>query len=290
MRILFLVISVVLAGVLSAGSCPAGAEDCFLCGGVDGIPCTTDCAGEYSESAGQYISCECPQGEPCACYCPYEGGDEAVVGVGQGGMPPSEGADLTSFSGDVYVMPPGGQWMKVASRIPLGEGYSIRTGSGAKATVMLDDGCKLYIDPETTLDLTELQNRPGKSTLSVVLELIKGAIYSDVTKRDGTRFEVNAGVSVAGVKGTKFSVYYDDAKREASVKVVEGIVEVSDLSNEKVNLNAGEMMTVTNSGLGSVASFDADAERSKWVPSGGCGSAFVLGLVLLGACLAGRAA
>jgi hypothetical protein len=54
-----------------AGQCPAGASDCFLCGGVDGIPCTTNCAGVYDPNIGSGVSCRCPQGKPCECYCPY---------------------------------------------------------------------------------------------------------------------------------------------------------------------------------------------------------------------------
>ncbi|MEW6748715.1 MAG: FecR family protein [Candidatus Micrarchaeota archaeon] len=278
----------VFSGSVFAGGCPAGADDCFLCGGIDGIPCTIDCSGEYSESAGAYVSCECPQGEPCVCYCPYEGG-ETVVGVGQGGMMQPEGANLARYSGEVYVMAPGGSWVKVASKIPLGQGYSVRTGYGSTATILLDDDCKIYLDGDTTLDLTELQKLEDKSTFSVVLELIKGAIYSDVTKRDGTKFEVHTRVSVAGVKGTAFSVYYDEMMREAEIKVVGGDVQITDLSSETVNLNAGEMMKVGNGGLGDIERFDSAAEKERWVGSG-CGSAFIVGAVALGACLAGRLA
>ncbi|MCI0504054.1 hypothetical protein L0Y65_05080 [Candidatus Micrarchaeota archaeon] len=54
-----------------AGTCPAGSADCFLCGGVDGIPCTTNCTGAYREGVGN-VACECPQGQECRCYCPYK--------------------------------------------------------------------------------------------------------------------------------------------------------------------------------------------------------------------------
>jgi len=40
-------------------------DHCFLCGGKDGIPCTTDCTSN--------LACACPEGKPCECYCPYTG-------------------------------------------------------------------------------------------------------------------------------------------------------------------------------------------------------------------------
>ncbi|MFH1222398.1 MAG: hypothetical protein V1492_04920 [Candidatus Micrarchaeota archaeon] len=57
---------------LAAAVCPAGAADCFNCGaGPNGIACSKNCTGKWSESVHDYVSCECPQGKACACYCPY---------------------------------------------------------------------------------------------------------------------------------------------------------------------------------------------------------------------------
>jgi len=73
---LFLLIAFAyLAGAVHAvesGKCPAGASDCFLCGGVNGIPCSSNCIGHYKPGVGN-IACECPQGKPCVCYCPAVG-------------------------------------------------------------------------------------------------------------------------------------------------------------------------------------------------------------------------
>lgn len=55
---------------VSAGECPPG-SDCFLCGGVGGIPCTTLCTGVWDENTHSNVACRCPQGQPCECYCPY---------------------------------------------------------------------------------------------------------------------------------------------------------------------------------------------------------------------------
>ncbi len=275
------VFCLLLCGIASAGACPAGAGDCFLCGGVDGIPCTTDCQGAWSESAGAYVSCECPQGEPCVCHCPY-GGGEAVAGVGEGGLSGSAFGNLTRFTGEVYYRMPGGGWARVAGRIPISEGAAIKTMKGSEAVFVLNDGSKIYLDPSTEIEMTELVIPAGKSTLDVVIELVKGAIFSDVTKRDGTKFDVNCQVSVPGVKGTKFAVYYDDAAQEATVKAVEGTVTVPDRFGRSMDLGAGRMVRVSgSSGLGESESFDAETEERRWgVQSGECASALILALVL----------
>ncbi|NYZ73665.1 hypothetical protein H0O00_00825 [Candidatus Micrarchaeota archaeon] len=74
MRIAVIIFCLVFAGLAFAGSCPVGAKDCFLCGGVDGIPCSSSdsCSGKYVEGVGN-VACACPQDKPCACYCPYGG-------------------------------------------------------------------------------------------------------------------------------------------------------------------------------------------------------------------------
>lgn len=74
----FLAFCLLVSGFAFAGSCPSGAGDCFLCGGVDGIPCTTNCTGKYTAGVGN-VACECPQGQSCKCYCPYAAGALAAL-------------------------------------------------------------------------------------------------------------------------------------------------------------------------------------------------------------------
>lgn len=67
-----MVVFAVLPALSFAGSCPPGVKDCFLCGGNNGIPCSSSdsCAGHYDPNSGESIACACPQGKPCVCYCP----------------------------------------------------------------------------------------------------------------------------------------------------------------------------------------------------------------------------
>ncbi|MEM3399256.1 MAG: FecR family protein [Candidatus Micrarchaeia archaeon] len=280
MRLFALIFAIALSGLALAGSCPPGMKDCFLCGGVGGIPCTTNCTGKHVPGVGN-VACECPQGEPCVCHCPVGGGG-SVAGVGEGGMPKA-GARLTYFTGEVYVRMSGGGWARATENIPISENSAIKTGKNARATIIFDDGSKVYMDENAEIAMKELERPAGKSTLNIVVELVKAAIFSDVTRRDGTKFEVKTSVSVPAVKGTKFSVYYDDVGKQAVVKSIEGTVTVPDRYGHSVELKAGEMVAVTEKGgLGAVEKFDMEAEAGKWgVSKGGCCSSALI-LLLFG--------
>jgi len=286
-----------------AGSCPAGANTCFLCGGVNGIACDQNCPSGPNRPGLGVVACECPQGKACTCYCPYTGGIP-VTGSGQvtppvvpsqgsqvipltdsGQVAAPQGATLHLFEGEVEVRSPGGQWAQVNQALPLGTGYDIRTGPSGRAEIILDDGSKLFLDPDTELNMKELEPRSA-SSLDVVIELVKGALFSDVVNRHSTKWEETIGGDVIGVQGTQYSSYYDPATEEGTVKVLDGVVTVSDANGGSVPVNAGNMVSMTPSGISPSQAFDQKAESAKWSNSGAgtgsgcCGSAFVVLSVL----------
>lgn len=71
MRLWITIIALVISfGFVMASGCNPSDTSCFLCGGQNGTPCTTNCTGTWSEAAQAYVSCECPQGKACICHCP----------------------------------------------------------------------------------------------------------------------------------------------------------------------------------------------------------------------------
>lgn len=286
----------VLASVVFAAGCPAGATDCFECGGVGGIPCamSDSCSGSYVEGVGN-VACACPP-EGCECYCPYseygelkeelnpEGPLECPAKCTGGcskGMTicvtkteadfPSEGfAQIQWVQGEVFVRMPGGGWAWAKPGMKLVKGMEIRSGYQGDICVLVDDGSKFYIDDETTIMVAEMEKPPAKTSVEVIIELIKGAIFSDVTKRDGTRFEVDGGVSVTGVKGTQFEVISDGST--VQTKAYEGEVKVtSTQSGDSVDLVAGEKVSVSGGGLGETQVFDASVQDKWWEEGSGAG-------------------
>ncbi|MEM4166662.1 MAG: FecR family protein [Candidatus Bilamarchaeaceae archaeon] len=171
---------------------------------------------------------------------------------------------MSYVSGNAYTKTPNGILVKVVSEIPLSRNSIIVTGDDSWVAINLSDGSKVYLDEETEIKVNELE-RKQLTNLEVVLELIKGALFSDVTKRENTKWEVKSGGNAIGIKGTKFSVYYDDVKKETTVKALEGVVTVSDSFDRTIELSDGQMVVSSDStGLGSVQDFDSNAEIQKW--------------------------
>jgi hypothetical protein len=294
------------ASLAFAGICPAGASDCFLCGGVDGIPCamSDSCSGAYVEGVGN-VACECPQDEECQCHCPYADygalkdenveektclarctyGCSADLSICITEAPGTVGGNgpavISAIQGEVLVRMAGGGWALATQGTRIAEGATIRTGKDGKVSLLLDDGCKIFMDEETTLDVNELKPRPGKTSLDVIIELVKGALFSDVTKRDGTKFELETTVSVTGVKGTQFLTTYDGSTAET--KVFDGEVDVADKYGNAVVLENNQKVAVTSSGVGIPSEFDPSNEDRWWESSGGCCSGAILIALLAGA-------
>jgi hypothetical protein len=313
--LLAIALVLVMASFSFAGACPAGASDCFLCGGTNGIPCaqTDACKGHHDSNSGLDIACACPQGKPCACYCPYSQygaqkdvltpSDDKCAGCVLGCTAdksicitakaediaaPNGPAEISAYDGEVLVSKDGGSnWARAAPGMRVDYGYMLKTGVDSRLTLLLDDGCKIYMDPDTTLNTKELQ-RKNFSTLDVVIEIMKGAIFSDVTKREGTKFELETGVSVAGVQGTQFSVSYDPVTKESVTKTYEGTVSVTSASGT-IQLAKNQMVTVTESGAGQVSSFTPTGASAPPSGGGGCGGAAILLSVLLLGSIAARA-
>jgi hypothetical protein len=200
-------------------------------------------------------------------------------------------AEITGVRGEAFVRMGEGGWAWAAPGMKLVKGMEIRSGKDGLVAILVDDGTKFYVDEETTLTVAEMERPPEKTTLDVILILIKGALFSDVTKRDGTRFEVETTVSVTGVKGTQFEVNYDGAS--AVTKAYEGDVTViSTQTGDSVDLVAGEKASVSGGGLGETQVFEQSVQ-DRWWESGsgaGCCAGFALLASALGfAVLSARA-
>jgi len=301
-----LIFGLVFAIPLSfAGSCPAGASDCFLCGG-GGIPCakSDSCAGGTIEGSDTRVACACTQGKPCVCYCPYadyglvkdqlKPSDDKCAGCLYGcssdrsvcisamaediGAPDGP-AEITAIDGELLVSKDGSTWARATTGMRVDFGYMLKTGTNSKMTLRLDDGSKIFMDPDTALNMKLLEPK-SYSSMDVVIELVKGFLFSDVTDRHGTRFEVDTSVSVTGVKGTQFSVSYDPAAGRSVTKAYEGNVSVRS-SSGTAELNPAQMVATTQAGNGAVTKFDPSDDDTPF--SNGCGgAAIILALVFTG--------
>ncbi len=116
-------------------------------------------------------------------------------------------------------------WKTAVSGEEMSMSYTVKTGEKSNAKIDFSDGVKIFLEENTTVKLKEIKKPSEKSTLDIALEIINGAIFFDVSKREGSKFEMETSTAVAGVKGTKGVMSFNNDT--TGVMVTEGRVEVS---------------------------------------------------------------
>jgi hypothetical protein len=115
-------------------------------------------------------------------------------------------AEIIYLEGNVQVQPDGEEeWKKAEKGMKLNMGDSIRTARHSKADVALDEAKKntIRIDPKTMIVLNS--SMPGSIDR---LDLSRGRVYSNLENiKAGLDFEVSTPSTVAGVRGSSYSVY-----------------------------------------------------------------------------------
>jgi hypothetical protein len=275
-----------VGGQIDKRSCPPDDPDCFMCGD---IPCLRgpECSGKFNEAADKRLACNCPQGEPCECYCSYykyrggkvgkqagkwggvssgaskEWGKTMSKGTGRWGV--SSGnrdvkspAYLSRYSGEVYVIrgQPRRRWRVIGeTRVHPGDTIEIGDGRGwihwDWGNVRLEENTSITLKEELWSERTSFI----RDVVITTIVLIHGAITSDVTKRDGTRFDIETSFCGTGVKGTKFFMSHNPRLEKTLVRVYDGVVEVRSASG-MVDVGSGFMVVVTRHGHSSPEAFD----------------------------------
>lgn len=288
----------------------------FLCGGVGGIPCTTECQGQWSDASQAYVSCECPQGRPCVCYCPA-GGGSAQAGTGQpAARPTSPAGTFEDFLDNAPACPdvgPGpcqdcgvfrsisgrigiernGEWCLAYTDLALQPGDFVYATDGSSGRILLSDGGTMDLDSNSQFifEGLEIQEKPGigKFTGQLIMSAARGVYHFMMSKDRIEQFEVRTNSAVIGIKGTEFVVEATDTYTK--LKVLDGSVDFwKSGSDARVLVNGGESSVL---GTGDPApsypqEFNVAGESRWWNDGGCCGSAFILALLLAGAFVHGR--
>jgi len=146
---------------------------------------------------------------------------------------------LLALCGALCVILAFGAGLKVAQRSFQPGWAKLETAAGA-ATVRLQDGSSLTLDPKTSLAVRE------QSATGVELALALGRVQCDVTPRPERSFSVHAAGHQVLVKGTRFSVDLSRERNELAVEVQSGQVEVRRAGAEasEALLGAGQRWSV----------------------------------------------
>lgn len=136
-------------------------------------------------------------------------------------------------------------------------GNQVRTGSPGFAEVAYRDGSLARLDAATTLTVTELATAPTSPDVQVDLDA--GRVWNrvrDITESDG-RYEVDAPVGIAAVRGTAFDVDCRAAEDTGCVfTVVEGEVALTNAAGDDLVLTPIQQAPVAPDGtFGAVTEF-----------------------------------
>jgi len=279
-----------------AGTCPAGAKDCFLCGGADGIPCTTNCTGVFREGVGN-VACECPQGEPCVCHCPVSGGAAQVKDDWSliKDAPPCEHDDCSDRNcGEVVelrnkvAIQKDGEWCLASGGLVVKGGTKVWVPEGSKASIMLYDGARMDVNENSIFYVENLEVDEEHATAKMMFRMVKGALHFLVETDRIEQFEIRPNSAVVGIKGTEFTIEAEDS--DIILKVLDGTVEFGNAgSDQVVRVGGGEYSIAQNEGgAPSVpAKFDLPGEK-KWWGGSGCSAGFLLAALLSASFMTGR--
>lgn len=147
-------------------------------------------------------------------------------------------ATVMTVSGKTQFYDASGQGQALKPGTLLRQGTRITTEGSSLAVLLLADGSKLSIGPNTEMTLTEL-TKDGES-FGNVFNLLKGLIRASVQKLTvGSKFEIASTHGVAAVKGTEYEAEVKDDGMEVRVK--EGKVWLSDAKREHTEEIARDM-------------------------------------------------
>lgn len=133
--------------------------------------------------------------------------------------------NITSVKGRVSIIPAGESAKPVSANMPVREGDTLVTQSDSEAVITLSTGSVLKVGAETRMKINKNAVNPGSGSAFSV-GLTSGSLSAKVSKLKTTSdsFNVYTPTSVAGVRGTDFSVAAG-IDGSSQLQVAEGEVE-----------------------------------------------------------------
>jgi hypothetical protein len=131
-------------------------------------------------------------------------------------LPPATIAQATrSIAGSVKKVAGDAVLRRGADRITVTEGLHIlphdvlETTAGASIGIILQDGTRVAIGPNTRLEIDTYVYSPGEGKLESVLRLIRGAmvyVSGKMSQLSPGSSKVETPVGVVGLRGTEFAI------------------------------------------------------------------------------------
>ncbi len=171
-------------------------------------------------------------------------------------------------SADSPLLPPSERkWVKFMpgdKNILLYDNWTVRTPSGAETVLRFSTGAVTRQKERSWFDVApKVSVTPPTSEVMGRLWDGIANFYFPKGEAGAKQYEISVNRIHTGIKGTNFVI--EATEQMDLVKVIEGTVEVVfDKTGVSRILEAGQQISATEAGLGSISSFDVEAEKAKW--------------------------
>lgn len=161
-------------------------------------------------------------------------------------------ASLHAVSGKVRIFGKDGESLALRPGLSLDEGTLLVTGEDGFATLLLEDGTRFTVYPDSRLGLRFLRASRTTNESRTRLFLEQGRIESHVTptrSKKGRHYEVVSPIAVSGVRGTVFRTRVETGR--ALNEVMEGRVAVGNADTGKKHVGRSGVRLV-DAGFGTI--------------------------------------
>jgi len=153
---------------------------------------------------------------------------------------------ITYVKGNAYILQYSNSFKKSLARTnqSVAPQDIIQTEKGAAVKIRLADGSEVVVKDNSRVQFAYVSKKSQRINVGT------DGVLSSVNKLKSQKgFNVNTPTSVAGVRGTKFIVEYDETKSSSSVDVYEGKVELGrDKENSRMttDITAGSALSMSS--------------------------------------------
>ncbi|MGH2836718.1 MAG: FecR family protein [Thermoleophilaceae bacterium] len=133
-------------------------------------------------------------------------------------------AKVIRISGEVTAEKEDGSSRALKAGDTVGAGVELKTGIDSEVTLQFADGAVMTISEMSWVFISDLLNEGSRQTIRVSVKLGELDATVNPQKAFQSDFKVTVPYATAGVRGTKFSVFYDPVAKVSLLSVREGIV------------------------------------------------------------------
>lgn len=172
------------------------------------------------------------------------------------------GVRFSGLTGQVDIRPDRDDdaWRGAGLKSIINVDDHVRTGEESWAILSFADMTTFKLRPESEVIIDTPPEKDSK------ISLVCGKVWTNVKKmiKDGT-MEVEMSQAGGSIKGT--TIVCEETGDSSTLKVLDGTASFkSKATGEEILVDAGEMVTATESGLSRLQSFDVEAENASFGP------------------------